>query len=83
MALHYKQNRTYLKNKRRHYSEVTENKEVLLKIVRVRLYCSLVICWVKWLWWSCVNIKREREYPAYDSKSIPGQTKNLANQMNI
>ena len=59
MALHYKQNRTYLKNKRRHYSEVTENKEVLLKIVRVRLYCSLVICWVKWLRWSCVNIKRE------------------------
>ena len=35
MALHYKQNRTYSKNKRRHYSEVTGNKEVLLKIVRV------------------------------------------------
>ena len=33
--LHYKQNRTHLKNKRRHYSEVTGNKEVLLKILRV------------------------------------------------
>ena len=39
MALYYKQNRTHLKNKRRHYSEVTENKEVLLKIVRV---CSII-----------------------------------------
>ena len=35
MALHYKQNRTHLKNKRRNYSEVTGNKEVLFKIVRV------------------------------------------------
>ena len=35
MALHYKQNRTYSKNKRRHYSDVTGNKEVSLKIVRV------------------------------------------------
>ena len=35
MALHYKQNRTYLKNKRRHYSEVNGNKEVSLKIVRI------------------------------------------------
>ena len=34
-ALHYQQNRTHLKNKRRHHSEVTGNKEVLFKIVRV------------------------------------------------
>ena len=34
-AIHYKQNGAHLKNKRRHYSEVTGNKEVLLKIVRV------------------------------------------------
>ena len=40
MALHYKQNRTHLKNKRRHYSEVTGNKEVLLKIVRI---CPLLL----------------------------------------
>ena len=33
MALHYKQNRTHLKNKRRNYSEVTGNKEVLFEIV--------------------------------------------------
>ena len=39
MALYYKQNRTHLKNKSRHYSEVTGNKEVLLKIVRV---CSMI-----------------------------------------
>ena len=39
MALYYKQNRAHLKNKRRHYSEVTENKKVLLKIVRV---CSII-----------------------------------------
>ena len=39
MALYNKQNRTHLKNKSRHYSEVTGNKEVLLKIVRV---CSMI-----------------------------------------
>ena len=39
MTLYYKQNRTHLKNKSRHYSEVTGNKEVLLKIVRV---CSMI-----------------------------------------
>ena len=35
IALHYKQNRTHLKNKRRNYSEVTGNKEVLFEIVSV------------------------------------------------
>ena len=39
MALHYEQNRTHLKNKIRHYSEVSGNKEVLLEIVRV---CSII-----------------------------------------
>ena len=44
MALHCKikglQNRTHLKNKRTHYSEVTGNKEVSVKIVRV---CPLLL----------------------------------------
>ena len=44
MALHYKQNRTHLKNKIRHYSEVTGS--FVGNSKSLPYYCSLLICWV-------------------------------------
>ena len=47
MALHYKQNRAHLKNKRRHYSEVTGSEGSFVENSKNFLnYYSLVICWL-------------------------------------